>query len=1027
MKQKKVLGVLLSLVIIFTSIPMEALAVFETTSQGQLQGVGTQTTPLSIKNRAFAGTGSGTATAPYEIRTTTDLYTVNDNLTAHYILMNDIDLNGQPFTMIGIDSNFSGVFDGNGYQIKNVNLLYPTRDKVGLFSSCTGTIQNLGIENVDVSGNNYVGGLVGYLTTNGKINNCYVTGSGTIKAAANHLGGLVGYFHGSNINISNCYVTKNLSSSNGYVGGIVGYINGIGTISNCYATGSVSGSNYIGGLIGHTNANGGSVILNNCYYVGNVEASSTMAGGLIGYAYSHPSYPQYRTLVNYCYSIAAVSASGSYAAGLIGYHSTQHYLITHSYSASSVSSSIKAGLVYDSTGTYNHNLFDSSYYDTTAIGSTTLVDKNQGRAGDAMLLQSTYVSWDMSNIWLMDLRSTYPYLRALPKPSEVVVNPDEIAVTNIAFNTNSMQMYPDTNQTLGYTITPSNANNKNVTWTSDNTDVASVSSTGVVTARALGTANITIKTVDGGFTDTCTITVNPVKVTSVQFTPKALTIKANESQTIAYNVIPANATNKIVTWFSNDTNIAVVDSNGILTGKAAGTTVIVVKTQDGEFTDYLSLTVTAPDIQVTGVKVDPSTKKMIVGETITLTKTISPSNAYNQNVTWASDNTEVATVSSTGTVTAKAAGNTVITATTVNGSFKDTCTITVDSIPVTNISFVSDSAEVNVDESIKLNYTITPTTASNQNVTWESYRKSVATVDSQGNVLGIAEGSATIVVRTIDGNFIDICSVDVTSKTKNVTSVQVDKKEITLEIGEKYQLNAEITPKDASNLTVTWSSSNKTVAGVSKGNVTAKEAGTTTIRVKTADGGYMATCEVTVISSNQGDSNVTGVEFSQSSALIYVGDSTELSYIVKPSDASNKNVIWSSSNSSVASVSNGTVAGLSEGTTEIKVKTVDGGFEAVCSLTVAPSSNTNTISVEKIELNTDTIELKVGETYQLSTIITPSDASNQAVTWSSGDKTVASVSKGKVNAKQAGKTTITAKTSDGGLKAVCEVTVVNGA
>lgn len=167
---------------------------------------------------------------------------------------------------------------------------------------------------------------------------------------------------------------------------------------------------------------------------------------------------------------------------------------------------------------------------------------------------------------------------------------------------------------------------------------------------------------------------------------------------------------------------------------------------------------------------------------------------------------------------------------------------------------------------------------------------------------------------------------------------------------------------------------------------------------------------------------VTGVTLNKSAEKITVGGKTTLTATVNPSNATNKNVTWSSSNTSVATVSNGTVTGVSVGTATITVKTSDGGKTATCTITVKAAPQV-TVSVKGVSLNKNTGEIKIGQSLNLTATISPSNATNKAISWSSSDETVATVSNGTVNGISDGTATITVTTEDGGFTANCEVTV----
>ena len=243
-----------------------------------------------------------------------------------------------------------------------------------------------------------------------------------------------------------------------------------------------------------------------------------------------------------------------------------------------------------------------------------------------------------------------------------------------------------------------------------------------------------------------------------------------------------------------------------------------------------------------------------------------------------------------------------------------------------------------------------------------------------------------------------------------VTELSLNKTSLALLSGTSETLVATVVPSD---VTLKWSSSNNSVATVSNGTVTAVGNGPATITVKSEDGGKSATCSVTVTTA------VTGVSLNKTSLSLEVGQSETLTATVSPSTASDKSVIWSSSNSSVASVtSSGKVTAVGNGTSAITVKSEDGSKSATCSVTV-------TTAVNGVSLNKTRLSLEVGKSETLTATVSPSTASNKSVTWYSSDSSVATVtSSGKVTAVKVGTTSITVTTVDGGKTAVCNVSIM---
>ena len=346
----------------------------------------------------------------------------------------------------------------------------------------------------------------------------------------------------------------------------------------------------------------------------------------------------------------------------------------------------------------------------------------------------------------------------------------------------------------------------------------------------------------------------------------------------------------------------------------------------------ISCTEEPAPIAVSAVTLNSTSMTLVEGDTQTLIATVSPSNAENQKVLWSSSNSSVASVKE-GVVTAIKPGSATITVKSDDGGKIATCSVTVNAkvYPVTDVTLDKGSCEMTEGDEFTLTATINPSNATNKNVSWKSSNTSVATV-SDGKVTALKAGSATITVTTEDGSKTATCSVTVNAKVYPVTGVSLNKTTATLTEGETLTLTATVNPSNATNKSVSWKSSNTSVATVSNGKVTALKAGTAKITVTTADGGKTATCTVTV---NAKVYPVTGVSLSKTTAEIVVGNKLQLKATINPSNATNKNVSWTSSNTSVVTVnSSGEVSSLMPGSANIVVTTEDGNYTAICKITV---------------------------------------------------------------------------------------------
>ena len=252
-----------------------------------------------------------------------------------------------------------------------------------------------------------------------------------------------------------------------------------------------------------------------------------------------------------------------------------------------------------------------------------------------------------------------------------------------------------------------------------------------------------------------------VSVSSVAVSPVNVEITEGESTKLTAKISPAAASDRTVSWSSSDKTIATVDGSGNVQGLNAGTATITA-TAEGK-SGKCAVTVKEKTVTVSEVTLDRTALELTEGESETLKATVKPDNATNKKVTWKSDKTDIASVDESGKVAALKAGEATITVTTEDGGKTATCKVNVNSknVPVTGVEVNPWTVTLSISGTTKLSYTIKPADATNQNVKWESDTPSVATVDSEGNVKGIAAGTAKICVTTDDGGFKSYCTVTV--------------------------------------------------------------------------------------------------------------------------------------------------------------------------------------------------------------------------------------------------------------------------
>lgn len=413
-------------------------------------------------------------------------------------------------------------------------------------------------------------------------------------------------------------------------------------------------------------------------------------------------------------------------------------------------------------------------------------------------------------------------------------------VTGVSISSESLTLVIGETTQLGAAVAPDDAHNKKIHWVSDSTDVVKVDENGNITAVGTGTAKITAISDDGGFTAQCEVTVE-IRLNSISMDKSSAAMTVGEIMTLVCNFNPDSATNKGIIWNSSDPTKAVVSNDGVVTALATGTTTITATSSEGGFTTSCEIMVTNP---VTGIVLSDNEINMYVNQTKQLRATVCPADADNPAVEWESSDSDVASVSSTGLVTSGIAGTAVITATTVDGGFTQSCTIHVCK-HVTGI-YLSDSiVEAVPGLTYQINATITPLTATNKNVTWVSTNESIARVDSNGFVTAISNGTAYIIAETEDGSYTETCRIIVTN---SAAGFALDSRAEYIDIGETVQLTGKFVPEDAENKNISWLSSDETIATVdANGLVKGKKAGSVVITVTTEDGGFRDYCIVRVV------------------------------------------------------------------------------------------------------------------------------------------------------------------------------------
>ena len=257
-----------------------------------------------------------------------------------------------------------------------------------------------------------------------------------------------------------------------------------------------------------------------------------------------------------------------------------------------------------------------------------------------------------------------------------------------------------------------------------------------------------------------------------------------------------------------------------------------------------------------------------------------------------------------------------------------------EEIRVSSISLSKNTLELTVGDQASLDATITPDNATNKKISWNSSKESVATVTPEGIVEAVSVGTSFITATSEDSGVNAKCEITVKEKVISVTGIALNETSLSLTEGDEFTLVATVTPDNATNKEINWTSDNEAVATVSaEGVVKAIKAGTAIITATSEDSDVNAKCEITV---KEKVISVTGIALNRTSLSLSDGDEFTLVATVTPDNATNKEITWTSDNEAVATVSaEGVVKALRAGTASITATTVDQGKTASCAIAVA--------------------------------------------------------------------------------------------
>ena len=570
-------------------------------------------------------------------------------------------------------------------------------------------------------------------------------------------------------------------------------------------------------------------------------------------------------------------------------------------------------------------------------------------------------------------------------------------------------------------VSPAEADNKKLKWTSLTPDIATVTEDGMLTGLKMGTAQIKAEALDGSnISKTFNVEVTGLSVSSISLPTTPVSVVKTKTGKIKVVVEPLESDNQKLTWTSSRTDIATVDNEGVVTGKKVGTTRITASTTDGTNLKA-SVDVNIEPLKVETMTFAESSVSIVKTEDKTIKLTLNSEEVDNKRMIWTSSDESVATVVQNmnavypleAIVVAHKVGKATIKAEAQDGSgMSTTCEVEVTPLMVSDISLQTASIVKTIPTQLEAN--VSPAEADNKKLKWTSLTPDIATVTEDGMMTGLKMGTAKVKAETTDGsNLSCVFEVQVTGLPVSTISLPAESSIIKTE---SMKLECSILPLASDNQKLQWSSNATDIASVdeSTGVITAHKVGDAVITATTTDGSGISastTIHVTPLKVSQ-------IEMPKDISLLY-SLSKQIEVNIAPELADNKTLKWASEDESIATVTQeGVVKGVNVGTTNITATAMDGsGVSATCKVTVKPVV---------IDLSTKTINLRKGESYAEQIVnVLPDNYEHKEVVWTSADNSIASVdSEGMITAVKPGITTIKYSLGyDSSITAECKVIV----
>ena len=422
-------------------------------------------------------------------------------------------------------------------------------------------------------------------------------------------------------------------------------------------------------------------------------------------------------------------------------------------------------------------------------------------------------------------------------------------VQSISLNATQKELIIGDAFSLTATAMPENATNRNVVWKLVSGDAISLSNTGVIQAKKVGEALIRAEATDGsGITAECKVVVKPRLVQSISLNSTQKDLIIGDSFTLTATLSPENATNRNVIWKLVSGDAISLSNTGVIQAKKVGEALVRAEAADGSGVSAECKVVVKPRLGQS-ISLNATQKELIIGDSFTLTATLSPENATNHNVVWKLVSGDAISLSTTGVIQAKKVGEALVRAEAADGSgITAECKLVVKPRLVQAISLNATQKNLVIGDSFTLTATAMPENATNRNVIWKLVRGNAISLSNTGVIQAKKVGEALVCAEAADGSSISAeCKVVVKPRLVQAISLKLEKD--TVAVGEHFTVTADVLPKNATNSTLQWSvSAPLLLKHLGAGSFEALKTGSATITAQARDGSKQeASCRIEIV------------------------------------------------------------------------------------------------------------------------------------------------------------------------------------